>query len=98
MGRAQPHRHRAAHSCHAGRLGIGDALPDGAPGVNIAILDDYFDTLRTLPCFRKLDGHRVTIWNDHTEDIETLAGRLRDDDVLVLIRERTRVSAALLER
>lgn len=66
--------------------------------MNIAILDDYFDTLRTLPCFRKLDGHDVTIWNDHTDDIETLVGRLRDADVLVLIRERTRVSAPLLEQ
>jgi len=33
--------------------------------LNVAILDDYFDTLRTLACFRKLDGHPVTIWNDH---------------------------------
>jgi D-3-phosphoglycerate dehydrogenase len=66
--------------------------------VNIAILDDYFDTLRTLPCFRKLDGHEVTIWNDHTDDIEVLAGRLGDADVVVLIRERTAMSAALLER
>ena len=66
--------------------------------MNIAILDDYFDTLRTLPCFRKLDGHRVTIWNDHTDDIDTLAARLGDIEALVLIRERTRVSAPLLER
>ena len=28
--------------------------------MNITILDDYFDTLRGLPCFRKLDGHAVT--------------------------------------
>ena len=27
--------------------------------LKISILDDYFDTLRTLPCFRKLDGHDV---------------------------------------
>ena len=33
--------------------------------MNITILDDYFDTLRGLPCFRKLDGHAVTVWNDH---------------------------------
>ncbi len=65
--------------------------------MNIAILDDYFDTLRTLPCFHKLDAHQVTIWNDHTDDIGTLADRLHDADVLVLIRERTRISAALLE-
>jgi D-3-phosphoglycerate dehydrogenase len=66
--------------------------------MNITILDDYFDTLRTLPCFRKLDGHHVTIWTDHVQDVAALAGRLRDTEVLVLIRERTEVRAPLLER
>ena len=66
--------------------------------MNIAILDDYFDTLRTLPCFRKLDGHDVTIWNDHVQDVDALAERLRDTEALVLIRERTEIRAPLLER
>ena len=66
--------------------------------MKVAILDDYFDTLRTLQCFRKLEGHDVTIWNDHVDDVEVLAERLRDAEALVLIRERTKVSAALLER
>jgi hypothetical protein len=35
--------------------------------VRISILDDYADTLRTLACFSKLDGHDVTIWNDHVQ-------------------------------
>ena len=64
----------------------------------ISILDDYFDTLRTLACFRKLDAHEVTVWNDHTKDLDTLAVRLRDAEVLVLIRERTQIRAPLLER
>ena len=66
--------------------------------MKVSILDDYFDTLRTLPCFRKLDGHEVTIWNDHVQDTDVLAERLRDTEVLVLIRERTHVRAPLLER
>ena len=66
--------------------------------MKITILDDYFDTLRTLDCFRKLGGHDVTIWNDHVDDVDVLANRLRDTEVLVLIRERTQVRAALLER
>jgi D-3-phosphoglycerate dehydrogenase / 2-oxoglutarate reductase len=66
--------------------------------VKISILDDYFDTLRTLPCFKKLAGHDVTIWNDHTQDIDTLAARLKDTEVLVLIRERTEIRAPLLAR
>ncbi len=66
--------------------------------MKISILDDYFDTLRTLACFRKLDGHEVTVWNDHTQDIDTLAARLKDTEVLVLIRERTQIREPLLER
>jgi len=66
--------------------------------VKITILDDYFDTLRTLACFRKLDGHEVTVWNDHTEDLDTLAARLKDTEVLVLIRERTQIREPLLDR
>ena len=66
--------------------------------MKISILDDYFDTLRTLECFKKLAGHDVEIWNDHVQDVDTLAARLRDTEVLVLIRERTRIQAPLLER
>lgn len=65
--------------------------------MKITILDDYFDTLRTLACFKKLDGHDVTIWNDHVQDIDALAARLKDTDALVLIRERTQIQAALLD-
>ena len=66
--------------------------------MKISILDDYFDTLRTLSCFRKLDGHEVMVWTDHTQDIDKLAERLKDSEVLVLIRERTEIREALLER
>src|SRR3954447_14284824 len=66
--------------------------------MKISILDDYFDTLRTLACFDKLSGHDVTIWNDHVQDDDALANRLRDTEVLVLIRERTKVRAPLLDR
>ena len=66
--------------------------------MKIAILDDYFDTLRSLPCFAKLAGHEVTVWNDHVQDLDRLAERLGDTEVLVLIRERTQVRAPLLAR
>jgi D-3-phosphoglycerate dehydrogenase len=66
--------------------------------MNVAILDDYHDTLRTLACFQKLAGHDVTVWTDHTDDVPTLAERLKDTDALVLIRERTAIRAPLLER
>ena len=62
--------------------------------MKISILDDYFDTLRTLDCFAKLAGHEVTVWNDHVQDVDALAERLRDTEALVLIRERTEIRAA----
>jgi len=66
--------------------------------MKVSILDDYFDTLRGLPCFAKLARHEVTVWNDHVDDIDTLARRLADTEALVLIRERTKIRAPLLER
>ena len=66
--------------------------------MQVSILDDYADTLRTLDCFALLAGHDVTIWNDHTDDVDELAHRLRGTEALVLIRERTPIRAALLER
>ena len=66
--------------------------------MKITILDDYFDTLRILPCFAKLAGHDVTVWNDHVQDIDALAARLADTEALVLIRERTKIGADLIAR
>jgi D-3-phosphoglycerate dehydrogenase len=66
--------------------------------MKISILDDYFDTLRTLPSFQKLKGHEVEIWTDHVQETAALAARLKDTECLVLIRERTKIQADLLER
>ena len=66
--------------------------------MKISILDDYHDTLRTLACFNKLAGHDVEIWNDHVQDVDALAARLKDTQALVLIRERTQIRAPLIER
>jgi D-3-phosphoglycerate dehydrogenase len=66
--------------------------------VRVTILDDYLDTLRTLPCYELLAEHDVTVWTDRTADLDVLAERLADTEALVLIRERTVVTAALLER
>jgi D-3-phosphoglycerate dehydrogenase len=66
--------------------------------MKISILDDYHDTLRTLECFKKLAAYEVEIWHDHVQDVDALAERLRDTEVLVLIRERTEIRAPLLHR
>src|SRR5437899_7425117 len=66
--------------------------------MKISILDDYHDTVRTLKAFGKLAGHEVEIWNDHVQDVDALAERLKDTEALVLIRERTQIRNSLLER
>jgi D-3-phosphoglycerate dehydrogenase len=66
--------------------------------MKISILDDYFDTLRTLECFAKLAPFDVTVWNDHVDEVDVLAERLRDAEAIVLIRERTAIRAPLLAR
>jgi D-3-phosphoglycerate dehydrogenase len=66
--------------------------------MKVSILDDYHDTLRTLQAFKKLDGHDITVWNDHVQDNDALAQRLKDAEALVLIRERTKIRGPLLER
>lgn len=66
--------------------------------MKINILDDYFDTVRTLACFAKLAGQEVVVWNDHVQDVDALAERLGDCEVLVLIRERTEIRSSLIER
>ncbi|MBF9030136.1 D-2-hydroxyacid dehydrogenase family protein [Rhodobacterales bacterium HKCCE3408] len=66
--------------------------------MQVHILDDWFDTLRTLPSFAKLAGHDVTVWTDHVEERDVLAGRLKDAEALVLFRERTAISGDLLDR
>ncbi|HAR83429.1 MULTISPECIES: D-2-hydroxyacid dehydrogenase family protein [Sulfitobacter] len=66
--------------------------------MKVHILDDWFDTLRGLPCFDLLAGHDVTVWTDHQPDEAILADRLQDADCVVLFRERTKVTPGLLER
>lgn len=70
----------------------------GLTPMKIVIPEDYQDAVRTLNCFGKLSGHEVVIYNDAVKDIEVLADRFHDADALVLIRERTAINAALLER
>ena len=66
--------------------------------MKVHILDDWFDTLRTLPCFAKLAAHDVTVWTDHEPDAAALAARVQGAEALVLFRERTKITAALLDQ
>jgi D-3-phosphoglycerate dehydrogenase len=66
--------------------------------MRIAIPDDYQDCVRHLSCFPKLAGHEVTVFNDTLHDTDALAERLKDFDAVVLTRERTAITAALLDK
>lgn len=65
--------------------------------MKVHILDDWFNTLRALPCFEKLAQHDITVWNDHEPDPLKLAARVQEAEVLVLFRERTKIGSALLK-
>jgi D-3-phosphoglycerate dehydrogenase len=66
--------------------------------MKIAILDDYQDQVRKLSCFDLLQNHEVKVFNSSARGVGQLAVRLADFDALVLIRERTSFSAALLNK
>ncbi|MEM0978166.1 MAG: D-2-hydroxyacid dehydrogenase family protein [Pseudomonadota bacterium] len=66
--------------------------------MKVAILDDWFDTLRGLPCFAKLQGMDVTVFNDHVPEVANLAARLQGFDAVVLFRERTAITSDLLDQ
>jgi D-3-phosphoglycerate dehydrogenase len=66
--------------------------------MNIVIPDDYQDAVRRLECFKKLNGHAVTVYPDTVKDIDALAERFAKAEALVLIRERTPITEALLDR
>ncbi|MGL4809321.1 MAG: D-2-hydroxyacid dehydrogenase family protein [Giesbergeria sp.] len=66
--------------------------------MNIIILDDYQDAVRKLKCAAKLDTLNAKVFTNTVKGIGQLSVRLRDADVLVLIRERTQFPRQLLEK
>jgi D-3-phosphoglycerate dehydrogenase len=66
--------------------------------MNIIILDDYQDAVRKLKCASKLDGLSAKVFTNTVKGIGQLSVRLRDAEILVVIRERTHFPRALLEK
>ena len=66
--------------------------------MNIIILDDYQDAVRKLQCAQLLEPYHAKVFTNTVKGIGQLSVRLRDADVLVLIRERTQFPRALLEK
>ena len=66
--------------------------------MNIVILDDYQDAVRKLHCAAHLDAHSAKVYTNTVKGIGQLSVRLKDADIIVLIRERTHISRQLVEK
>lgn len=66
--------------------------------MNIVILDDYQDAVRKLACAVKLDPYPAKVYTNTVKGVGQLSIRLRDADILVLIRERTPITRQLIEK
>ncbi|MCD8515210.1 MAG: D-2-hydroxyacid dehydrogenase family protein [Burkholderiaceae bacterium] len=66
--------------------------------MNIVILDDYQDAVRKLPCASKLDPYPAKVFTNNVKGVGQLSVRLRDAEVLVLIRERTQITKQLIDK
>jgi D-3-phosphoglycerate dehydrogenase / 2-oxoglutarate reductase len=66
--------------------------------MNIVILDDYQDAVRKLACASKLEPYPAKVYTNTVKGIGQLSVRLKDADVIVLIRERTQLSRQLIEK
>lgn len=66
--------------------------------MNIVILDDYQDAVRKLDCAAKLESYQAKVYTNTVKGIGQLSVRLKDADVIVLIRERTHINRLLIEK
>ena len=66
--------------------------------MNIVILDDYQDAVRKLSCAAKLDAYPAKVYTNTVKGIGQLSVRLKDADVIVLIRERTQLNRQVIEK
>ena len=67
-------------------------------GMNIAILDDFQDTIRKLPCATLLDEHITKVYTNNVKGVGQLAVRMRDAEVVVLTHQRTNITKALVDK
>ena len=66
--------------------------------MNIIILDDYQDVVRKLNCSNKLEAYPAKVFTNTIKGVGQLSVRLKDAEILVLIRERTHMTRQLIEK
>jgi phosphoglycerate dehydrogenase-like enzyme len=70
-----------------------------SPTVNIAVLDDYQGVALTLADWSAVRARaNVVVFNDHLDDLDAVAARLLPFDIVCVMRERTPLRRALIER
>ena len=66
--------------------------------MNIVILDDYQDAVRKLHCAARLDGYNAKVYTNTVKGVGQLSVRLKDADIIVLVRERTHITRQLVDK
>ena len=66
--------------------------------MNIVILDDYQDAVRKLHCAARLDAYNAKVYTNSVKGLGQLSVRLKDADIIVLLRERTQITRQLIEK
>ena len=66
---------------------------------SIAVLDDYQGVALSIADWSVLDGRAtVTVFNDHLADQDAVIARLQPFDIVCVMRERTPMTRAVIER
>jgi phosphoglycerate dehydrogenase-like enzyme len=74
-------------------------MPSKQERFKIAVLDDYPNVALSLADWSVLDGRAsVTLFNDHLADADAVVERLQPFDVVCVMRERTPLTRAIIER
>ena len=66
--------------------------------MNIVILDDYQDAVRKLHCATRLEPYNAKVFTNTVKGLGQLSVRLKDADIIVLVRERTQITRQLVEK
>ena len=74
-------------------------MPSKPERFKIAVLDDYQNVALSLADWSALDERAtVTVFNDHLADSDAVVERLKPFDVVCVMRERTPMTRAVIER
>ena len=92
------HQKLEALACPQGLGGSSPRPPRHNVGMNIVILDDYQDAVRKLHCASRLDAYTAKVYTNTVKGLGQLSVRLKDADIIVLIRERTQITRQLVEK